>query len=146
LPLGDRNLIKFSLLRYWQFIFQVICLGIFGVQVWAQPIESIESSRSIEVDPLAYANLPDWAIRDLQSLVARSGAVTGNIDRSLTRAEFAVNLNAVISQVDRLSPQDRVMLQRLETEFSAELANLRERAYLRVVGGFNLLLMNAGKE
>jgi hypothetical protein len=127
LLLGDRNLIRFSLLRYWQFIFQAICLAIFGVQVWAQPIESIESARLIAVDRLADANLPDWAVRDLQSLVARSGAVTGNIDRSLTRAEFAVNLNAVISRADRLSPQDRAMLQRLKTEFSAELANLRER-------------------
>jgi Carbohydrate-selective porin, OprB family len=98
-----------------------------ALQVSAQPIHSNDSTNSIEVTQLADAQPPDWAVRDLQSLVARSGSTTGNIDQSLTRAEFAVNLNAVISQADRLSPQERTILQRLETEFSTELANLRER-------------------
>ncbi|MDB9327948.1 iron uptake porin, partial [Nodularia spumigena CS-590/02] len=84
----------------------------------------------------------DWAFQALQSLVERYGCIAGypnstyRGNRALTRYEFAAGLNACLDRVNELiatatadviTRQDLATLQRLQEEFSAELATLRGR-------------------
>ncbi|NET00633.1 MAG: iron uptake porin [Sphaerospermopsis sp. SIO1G1] len=84
----------------------------------------------------------DWAFQALQSLVERYGCIAGypngtyRGNRALTRYEFAAGLNACLDRVNELiatatssiiTQQDLATLQRLQEEFSAELATLRGR-------------------
>ncbi|MGF2036302.1 MAG: iron uptake porin [Nostoc sp. CmiVER01] len=84
----------------------------------------------------------DWAFQALQSLVERYGCIAGypnstyRGNRALTRYEFAAGLNSCLDRVNELiatatadlvTKQDLATLQRLQEEFSAELATLRGR-------------------
>ncbi len=84
----------------------------------------------------------DWAFQSLQSLVERYGCIAGypngtfRGNRALTRYEFAAGLNACLNRVNELlatatadlvTKDDLASLQRLQEEFSAELATLRGR-------------------
>ncbi|MCW5316126.1 iron uptake porin [Nostoc sp. KVJ3] len=84
----------------------------------------------------------DWAFQALQSLVERYGCIAGypnstyRGNRALTRYEFAAGLNACLDRVNELiatatgdlvTKQDLATLQKLQTDFSAELATLRGR-------------------
>ena len=84
----------------------------------------------------------DWAFQALQSLVERYGCIAGypngtyRGNRALTRYEFAAGLNACLDRVneliatataDMVTREDLATLQRLQEEFSAELATLRGR-------------------
>ncbi|HYW17907.1 MAG TPA: iron uptake porin [Nodularia sp. (in: cyanobacteria)] len=84
----------------------------------------------------------DWAFQSLQSLVERYGCIAGypnstyRGNRALTRYEFAAGLNACLDRVNELiatatadviTREDLATLQRLQEEFSAELATLRGR-------------------
>jgi hypothetical protein len=84
----------------------------------------------------------DWAFQALQSLVERYGCIAGypngtfRGNRALTRYEFAAGLNACLDRVNELiatatadlvTKEDFATLQRLQEEFSAELATLRGR-------------------
>jgi len=84
----------------------------------------------------------DWAFQALQSLVERYGCIAGypngtyRGNRAMTRYEFAAGLNACLDRVNELiatatadlvTKQDLSTLQRLQEEFSAELATLRGR-------------------
>ncbi|MEI2577915.1 iron uptake porin [Scytonema sp. PRP1] len=84
----------------------------------------------------------DWAFQALQSLVERYGCIAGypngtyRGNRALTRYEFAAGLNACLNRVNELvatatsdlvRKEDLSTLQRLQEEFSAELATLRGR-------------------
>ena len=84
----------------------------------------------------------DWAFQALQSLVERYGCIAGypngtyRGNRALSRYEFAAGLNACLDRVneliatataDMVTKQDLATLQRLQEEFSAELATLRGR-------------------
>ncbi|AFZ57137.1 iron uptake porin [Anabaena cylindrica FACHB-243] len=84
----------------------------------------------------------DWAFQALQSLVERYGCIAGypngtyRGNRALTRYEFAAGLNACLDRVneliatataDMVNKEDLATLQRLQEEFSAELATLRGR-------------------
>ena len=84
----------------------------------------------------------DWAFQALQSLVERYGCIAGypngtyRGNRALTRYEFAAGLNACLNRVNELvatatadivTKEDLATLQRLQEEFSAELATLRGR-------------------
>jgi hypothetical protein len=84
----------------------------------------------------------DWAFQALQSLVERYGCIAGypngtyRGNRALTRYEFAAGLNDFLDRVNELiatatadlvTKQDLATLQRLQEEFSAELATLRGR-------------------
>ncbi|MGB3651267.1 MAG: iron uptake porin, partial [Rivularia sp. (in: cyanobacteria)] len=99
-------------------------------------------SQVTSVSQLSDVQPTDWAFAALQSLVERYGCIAGypngtyRGDRALTRYEFAAGLNACLDRVnelittstaDILSPQDLETLQRLQSEFSAELATLRGR-------------------
>ncbi|BAZ18555.1 carbohydrate-selective porin OprB (plasmid) [Calothrix sp. NIES-4071] len=84
----------------------------------------------------------DWAFQALQSLVERYGCIAGypngtfRGNRATTRYEFAAGLNACLERVNELiatattnlvTKEDLATLQRLQEEFSAELATLRGR-------------------
>ena len=84
----------------------------------------------------------DWAFQALQSLVERYGCIAGypngtfRGNRAMTRYEFAAGLNACLDRVNELiasatsdlaTKEDLATLQRLQDEFSAELATLRGR-------------------
>jgi len=82
----------------------------------------------------------DWAFQALQSLVERYGCVAGypngtfRGNRALSRYEFAAGLNSCLDRVneliatataDMVSKEDLATLQRLQEEYSSELATLR---------------------
>ncbi|MDE5068590.1 MAG: iron uptake porin, partial [Trichodesmium sp. St4_bin8_1] len=94
------------------------------------------------VSQLSDVQPTDWAFQALQSLVERYGCIVGYPDgtyrgnRALTRFEFAAGVNACLDRVmellqaaieDTVSREDLAILQRLQEEFSAELAILRGR-------------------
>jgi hypothetical protein len=82
----------------------------------------------------------DWAFQALQSLVERYGCVAGypngtfRGNRALSRYEFAAGLNSCLDRVneliatataDMVTKQDLATLQRLQEEYSTELATIR---------------------
>ncbi len=94
------------------------------------------------VSELSDVQPTDWAFQALQSLVERYGCIAGYYDgtyrgnRALTRYEFAAGLNACLERVNELiatattdvvTKEDLATLQRLQAEFSSELASLRGR-------------------
>jgi hypothetical protein len=103
----------------------------------SEPIEQVTSvSQLSDVQP------GDWAFGALQSLVERYGCIAGypngtyRGNRALTRYEFAAGLNACLDRVneliatatgDSLTKQDLTTLQKLQEDFSAELATIRGR-------------------
>lgn len=104
--------------------------------------ENTTLSQVTSVSQFSDVQPTDWAFQALQSLVERYGCIAGYPDatyrgnRALTRYEFAAGLNACLDRVneliatataDMVSRQDLVTLQRLQEEFSAELATLRGR-------------------
>ncbi len=103
---------------------------------------NIELTSVTPISQLKDVQSTDWAFQALQSLVERYGVITGYPDatfrgnRVLTRYEFAAGLNAALTRINELiktgkenlvSHEDLITLQRLETEFTDELATLRSR-------------------
>ncbi len=99
-------------------------------------------SQVTSVSQLADVQPDDWAFQALQSLVERYGVIAGYPDstfrgnRALTRYEFAAGLNAALDRVnelvaartaDRISQEDLVTLEKLQEEFTPELAVLGSR-------------------
>ncbi|GAB1544926.1 iron uptake porin [Scytonema sp. NUACC21] len=110
--------------------------------VQTPPSPSNPADRVTSVSQLRDVQPTDWAFQALQSLVERYGAIAGYPDgtfrgnRAMTRYEFAAGLNAALERIDELiaastegivSRDDLATLQRLQQEFSAELATLRGR-------------------
>ncbi len=94
------------------------------------------------VNQLSDVQPTDWAFQALQSLVERYGCIAGypngtfRGNRAMTRYEFAAGLNACLDRVneliatattDAVTKEDLVTLQRLQENFTAELATLRGR-------------------
>ena len=94
------------------------------------------------VSQLSDVQPTDWAFQALQSLVERYGCIAGYPDgtykgrRAMSRYEFAAGLNACLDRVSELiaaatadlaTREDLATLQKLQDEFSAELATLRGR-------------------
>ncbi len=94
------------------------------------------------VSQLSDVQPTDWAFQALQSLVERYGAITGypnatfRGNRALTRYEFAAGLNAALNRLNELiatgtadlvRQEDLATLQKLQSEFAAELTTLRGR-------------------
>lgn len=112
-------------------------LSRYGSEGRPNPMAQITSvSQLSDVQPT------DWAYQSLQSLVERYGCIVGYPDgtfrgnRPLSRFEFAAGLNACMDKVSELiaqgvaglvSKDDLAALQKLQEEFSAELATLRGR-------------------
>ncbi|MFM7363334.1 MAG: iron uptake porin [Cuspidothrix sp.] len=99
-------------------------------------------SQVTSVSQFTDVQTTDWAFQALQSLVERYGCIAGypngtfRGNRALSRYEFAAGLNACLDRVneliatataDMVTKQDLAALQRLQEEFSAELATLRGR-------------------
>jgi Carbohydrate-selective porin, OprB family/S-layer homology domain len=104
--------------------------------------QSNSQSQVTSVSQFSDVQPTDWAFQALQSLVERYGCIAGypnatyRGNRALTRYEFAAGLNACLDRVNELiatatadlvTKQDLATLQRLQEEFSAELATLRGR-------------------
>ena len=104
--------------------------------------ESNSMGQVTSVSQFSDVQPTDWAFQALQSLVERYGCIAGypngtyRGNRALTRYEFAAGLNACLDRVNELiatataniiSREDLATLQRLQEEFSAELATLRGR-------------------
>lgn len=128
----------------------LICLALVSKShpVLAQTETNINSdttevqSQVNSVSQLSDVQPNDWAFKALQSLVQRYGAIAGypdgtfKGDRAMTRYEFAAGLKAALDRVnqlvqsglaDKVSKEDLATLQRLQEEFSTELAALRGR-------------------
>jgi len=110
--------------------------------VWAGEIPENDAAQVTSVSQLSDVQPTDWAFGAVQSLVERydciagypNGTFLGN--RAMTRYEFAAGLNACLDRVNELiatatldvvQKEDLTTLQRLQEEFSAELATLRGR-------------------
>ncbi|MEH2298241.1 MAG: iron uptake porin [Nostoc sp.] len=104
--------------------------------------DSNSMSQVTSVSQFSDVQPTDWAFQALQSLVERYGCIAGypnstyRGNRAMTRYEFAAGLNACLDRVNELiatatgdlvSKQDLATLQRLQEEYSAELATLRGR-------------------
>ncbi|QSJ16988.1 iron uptake porin [Nostoc sp. UHCC 0702] len=104
--------------------------------------ESNSMGQVTSVSQFSDVQPTDWAFQALQSLVERYGCIAGypsgvyRGNRALTRYEFAAGLNACLDRVNELiatatadlvTKEDLATLQRLQEEFSAELATLRGR-------------------
>ena len=108
---------------------------------------SASEGQVTSVSQLRDVQPTDWAFQALQSLVERYGCIEGYPDRTyrgnraLTRYEFAAGLNSCLDRIQELiaaipggggntggvTREDLATLQRLQEEFSAELATLRGR-------------------
>lgn len=110
----------------------------------AETAEGVESALDPipSVSQLEDARPGDWAFQALQALVERYGCIVGYPDRTfrgdrvLSRYEFAAGLNACLNRLneliaagtaDRINREDRLAVQKLQEEFTAELASLRGR-------------------
>ena len=104
--------------------------------------DSNSMSQVTSVSQFSDVQPTDWAFQALQSLVERYGCIAGypnstyRGNRAMTRYEFAAGLNACLDRVNELiatatadlvTKQDLATLQRLQEEYSAELATLRGR-------------------
>lgn len=109
---------------------------------YASGTDNSEISQVTSVSQLSDVRPTDWAFQALQSLVERYGCIAGYPDktyrgnRAMTRYEFAAGVNACLDRVNELiaaasadlvKKEDLATLQRLQEEFSAELATLRGR-------------------
>lgn len=110
--------------------------------VWAGEIGGNDAAQVTSVSQLSDVQPTDWAFGAVQSLVERYGCIAGYPNgtflgnRAMTRYEFAAGLNACLDRVNELiatatldvvQKEDLATLQRLQEEFSAELATLRGR-------------------
>ncbi|MBD2210104.1 carbohydrate porin [Nostoc linckia FACHB-104] len=106
----------------------------------SQPSNALAQVTS--VSQLSDVQPTDWAFQALQSLVERYGCIAGypnstyRGNRAMTRYEFAAGLNACLERVNELiatattdlvKKEDLATLQKLQEQFSAELATLRGR-------------------
>lgn len=113
-----------------------------SVSQLSNPAANNTLAQVTSVSQLSDVQPTDWAFQALQSLVERYGCIAGYPDgtyrgnRALTRYEFAAGLNACLDRVneliatataDTVNKEDLATLQRLQEEFSAELATLRGR-------------------
>jgi Carbohydrate-selective porin, OprB family/S-layer homology domain len=108
-----------------------------GVPENTEPMAQVTSvSQLNDVQPR------DWAFAALQSLVERYNCIAGypnnqfRGDRAVTRYEFAAGINACLDKINQIiaattaesvTREDLATIQRLQTEFSSELATLRGR-------------------
>ncbi|MEJ1932540.1 iron uptake porin [Nostoc sp. NIES-2111] len=113
-----------------------------SVSQLTQSSQSQDIGQVTSVSQFSDVQPTDWAFQALQSLVERYGCIAGypngtyRGNRALTRYEFAAGLNACLDRVNELiatatadlvRKEDLATLQRLQEEFSAELATLRGR-------------------
>jgi opacity protein-like surface antigen len=101
------------------------------------PYEANSLDRITPVSQLDNISARDWQWQTLKFLSQRyNTTIDFDGDRSFTRYEFASTLDAVLTEIskliatgdaERVSQADITKLQRLQTEFATELANLQTR-------------------
>ncbi|MBD2494291.1 iron uptake porin [Nostoc sp. FACHB-280] len=108
--------------------------------------ESLEQTNNMSqitsVSQFSDVQPTDWVFGALQSLVERYGCIAGypngtyQGNRAITRYEFAAGLNACLSRINELiatatsdlvTKEDLTTIQRLQAEFTTELATLQGR-------------------
>lgn len=112
------------------------------IDLYNQEVLGTESIDQVtNVSQLRDVSPGDWAYEALRSLVERYGCIAGYPDgtyrgnRPTSRYEFAAGLNACLDQIVRLiegggngpDPEELAILERLISEFEAELATLGTR-------------------
>ena len=108
-----------------------------ALQLEAIAPEGNPMAQVTSVSQLSDVQPTDWAFQALQSLIERYGCIAGYPDgtfrghQSMSRYEFAAGLNAcleglALGTVNSDGPNP-VIVERLQTEFADELANLRNR-------------------
>jgi hypothetical protein len=111
-----------------------------GLNKYNDPLGQVTSvSQLSDVAPT------DWAFQALQSLIERYGCISGYPDgsfrgnRAMTRYEFAAGLNQCLDRIteliaaataDVVTRDDLAVLERLQEEFAAELAEIDNRVDL----------------
>ncbi|WP_375466802.1 iron uptake porin [uncultured Nostoc sp.] len=113
-----------------------------GVSTNSNFLESNAIAQVNSVSQLSDVKTTDWAFQALQSVVERYGCIVGYPDstykgnRALSRYEFAAGLNACLDRINELiatstgdlvKKEDLTTLQKLQEEFTSELAALRGR-------------------
>ncbi len=108
----------------------------------SHPFISQSIIQQNSVDQLSDVKPTDWAYQALKSLIEKYGVITGlpdgtfKGDRSVSRYEFAAGLAATLDQIegtiattvgDSYLLQDKIILQKLQKEFSQALADIRKR-------------------
>ncbi|MBE8992603.1 iron uptake porin [Nostoc sp. LEGE 12450] len=109
----------------------------------SEPLDSNnQMSQVTSVSQLKDVQPSDWAFDALQSLGERYGCITGYHDgnylgnRTISRYEFAAGLNACLEKINEaiannkintVNSEDLILLQRLQSEFKAELQQLQQR-------------------
>lgn len=121
------------------------------------PDSDNQMSQVTSVSQLKDVQPSDWAFDALQSLIERYGCIAGYHDgnylgnRTISRYEFAAGLNACLEKINEAMPavvtersrsagyayannkintvnsEDLILLQRLQSEFKAELQQLQQR-------------------
>lgn len=121
---------------------EVIDQQVNSAETYIAPTSSItgDLGQVTNISQLSDIRPTDWAFQAVQSLIQRYGCISGYPDntfrgnRTLTRYEFAAALNACLDRVNELiatatadviTRNDLITLQRLQEEFSPELATLR---------------------
>ncbi|KYC38205.1 hypothetical protein WA1_38335 [Scytonema hofmannii PCC 7110] len=102
----------------------------------------MSSAQVTSVSQLSDVQPTDWAFQALQSLVERYGCIAGypnggfKGNRAMTRFEFATALNTCLDRVNQriavdtagtVAKEDLATVQKLQEEFTTELATLRGR-------------------
>ena len=112
---------------------QVLLTDSFKGELSAPAPPSVEISQVTSVSELDDVLPTDWAYTALNRLVEEYGCLEGYPDstfggnRAMTRYEFATGLNACLDAIVALLPDspDLETIQRLQEEFTAELASIR---------------------
>ena len=104
---------------------------------------SSTQTQVTSVSQLSDIKNTDWSFQALKSLIKRYGVVVTDFDnlfwgnQSITRYEFAALLKAAVDRVNELTAKENAdlvrqedldIIQRLQSEFSLELATLLQRA------------------
>jgi hypothetical protein len=111
-----------------------------GLDKYNDPLGQVTS-----VSQLSDVSPTDWAFQALQSLIERYGCISGYPDgtfrgnRAMTRYEFAAGVNQCLDRIteliaaataDVVTRDDLAVLERLQEEFAAELAEIENRVDL----------------
>ena len=111
-----------------------------GLKKYNDPLGQVTS-----VNQLSDVSPTDWAFQALQSLIERYGCISGYPDgtfrgnRAMTRYEFAAGVNQCLDRIteliaaataDVITTDDLAILERLQEEFAAELAEIQNRVDL----------------
>jgi len=110
------------------------------IERYSNPEQDDALGQVTNINQLRDVSPADWSYEALRSLVDRYGCISGfpnqtyRGNQALSRYEFAAGLNSCLNQIERLiasngslSPDELATIERLNEEFSTELAALGDR-------------------